>query len=101
LSDNSGITPQARNRLPHSSAAASTSPQTDARLGRIVRVLMRFPTVVISGTKLAQEIGVTRSEVWRLVQQLRETEISMYTLKDTPIFSCVRVPTAEMLDRLG
>jgi chlorite dismutase len=36
-----------------------------------------------------------------LVQQLRETEISMYTLKDTPIFSCVRVPPAEMLDRLG
>jgi BirA family transcriptional regulator, biotin operon repressor / biotin---[acetyl-CoA-carboxylase] ligase len=44
---------------------------TDARLGRIVRVLMGFPTVVISGTKLAQEIGTTRSEVWRLVQQLR------------------------------
>jgi chlorite dismutase len=36
-----------------------------------------------------------------LVQQLRETEISMYTLKDFPIFSCVRVPPAEMLDRLG
>ncbi len=36
-----------------------------------------------------------------LVQQLRETEISLYTLKDTPIFSCVRVPAAEMLDRLG
>jgi BirA family biotin operon repressor/biotin-[acetyl-CoA-carboxylase] ligase len=32
---------------------------------------MNFPTVVISGTKLAQEIGATRSEVWRLVQQLR------------------------------
>jgi chlorite dismutase len=36
-----------------------------------------------------------------LVQQLRETEISMYTLKDFPIFSCVRVPPEEMLDRLG
>ncbi|HMG01911.1 MAG TPA: chlorite dismutase family protein [Edaphobacter sp.] len=36
-----------------------------------------------------------------LVQQLRETEASMYTLKDTPIFSCVRVSPAEMLDRLG
>ena len=36
-----------------------------------------------------------------LVQQLRETEISMYTLKDWPIFSCVRVPAEEMLDRLG
>ena len=36
-----------------------------------------------------------------LVQQLRETEISMYTLQDTPIFSCVRVPAMEMLNRLG
>ncbi len=36
-----------------------------------------------------------------LVQQLRETEISMYTLKDFPIFSCVRLTPAEMLDRLG
>ena len=36
-----------------------------------------------------------------LVQQLRETEASMYTLKDTPIFSCVRLSPAEMLNRLG
>ena len=32
---------------------------------------MNYSTTVISGTKLAQEIGSTRSEVWRLVQQLR------------------------------
>jgi chlorite dismutase len=36
-----------------------------------------------------------------LVQQLRETEISIYTLKDYPIFSCVRLKPMEMLDRLG
>lgn len=36
-----------------------------------------------------------------LVQQLRETEISMYTLKDTPIFTCIRMTPEEMLDRLG
>ena len=36
-----------------------------------------------------------------LVQQLRETEISLYTLQDTPIFSCVRLPAEEMLERLG
>lgn len=68
MTDNSRINPKARNREATASAAP---PQTDVRLGRIVRVLMRFPTVVISGTKLAQEIGTTRSEVWRLVQQLR------------------------------
>jgi BirA family biotin operon repressor/biotin-[acetyl-CoA-carboxylase] ligase len=32
---------------------------------------MSFPTVVISGTKLGEEIGTNRAEVWRLVQQLR------------------------------
>jgi BirA family biotin operon repressor/biotin-[acetyl-CoA-carboxylase] ligase len=46
-------------------------PPTDARLSRIVRLLMDHATVVVSGTKIAQEIGTTRSEVWRLVQQLR------------------------------
>ena len=36
-----------------------------------------------------------------LVQQLRETEISLYTLKDYPIFSCIRLRPHEMLERLG
>lgn len=41
------------------------------RLGRIVRLLMGHATVVASGTKIAEEIGTSRSEVWRLIQQLR------------------------------
>jgi BirA family transcriptional regulator, biotin operon repressor / biotin---[acetyl-CoA-carboxylase] ligase len=44
---------------------------TDLRLGRIVRLLMEHATVVVSGTKIAQEISSSRSEVWRLIQQLR------------------------------
>jgi BirA family transcriptional regulator, biotin operon repressor / biotin---[acetyl-CoA-carboxylase] ligase len=32
---------------------------------------MEYATVVVSGTKIAQEIGSNRSEVWRLIQQLR------------------------------
>jgi chlorite dismutase len=36
-----------------------------------------------------------------LVQRLRETESSAYTLKDTPMFTCIRMTPAEMLDRLG
>jgi BirA family transcriptional regulator, biotin operon repressor / biotin---[acetyl-CoA-carboxylase] ligase len=44
---------------------------TDVRLGRIVRLLMEHATVVVSGTKIAQEIASNRSEVWRLIQQLR------------------------------
>jgi BirA family biotin operon repressor/biotin-[acetyl-CoA-carboxylase] ligase len=36
-----------------------------------VRLLTEHATVVVSGTKIAQEISSTRSEVWRLIQQLR------------------------------
>jgi BirA family transcriptional regulator, biotin operon repressor / biotin---[acetyl-CoA-carboxylase] ligase len=36
-----------------------------------VQLLMDHPTVVMSGTKLAEEIASHRSEVWRLIQQLR------------------------------
>jgi len=36
-----------------------------------------------------------------LVEQLRGTEISAYTLKDYPIFTCVRMTAHEMLDRVG
>jgi BirA family transcriptional regulator, biotin operon repressor / biotin---[acetyl-CoA-carboxylase] ligase len=51
--------------------AAHRPQPTDLRLGRIVRLLMEHATVVVSGTKIAQEISSNRSEVWRLIQQLR------------------------------
>jgi BirA family transcriptional regulator, biotin operon repressor / biotin---[acetyl-CoA-carboxylase] ligase len=51
---------------------AAHQPQpTDLRLGRIVRLMMEHATVVVSGTKIAEEISSNRSEVWRLIQQLR------------------------------
>jgi len=74
--DNRGITLPSRRRAV-SEKSVTASPPTDVRLGRIVRVLMHFPTVVISGTKLAEEIGSTRSEVWRLVQQLRTLGVAI------------------------
>lgn len=64
---------------------------SDARLGRIIRLLMEHATVILSGTKLAQEISSTRSEVWRLVQQLRSLGVDVaghpstgYQLKSVP-----------------
>jgi BirA family biotin operon repressor/biotin-[acetyl-CoA-carboxylase] ligase len=50
---------------------------TDVRLGRIIRLLMQHATVVVSGTKIAQEISTTRSEVWRLIQQLRSLGVDV------------------------
>jgi len=72
--------------------ASSPSPQpTDLRLGRIVRLLMEHATVVVSGTKIAQEISSNRSEVWRLIQQLRGLGVDVaghpatgYRLKSVP-----------------
>jgi len=36
-----------------------------------------------------------------LVMELRESESSMYTLRDTPIFTCIAMPLAEVLETLG
>jgi BirA family biotin operon repressor/biotin-[acetyl-CoA-carboxylase] ligase len=74
LPDNAAI----HSRAPIRKGRQKAQPlETDVRLGGIVRVLTSYPTLVISGTKLAQEIGTTRSEVWRLVQQLRKLGVEI------------------------
>jgi BirA family transcriptional regulator, biotin operon repressor / biotin---[acetyl-CoA-carboxylase] ligase len=72
-------------------AGEAANESTDVRLGRIVRLLMEHATVVMSGTKIAQEISSNRSEVWRLVQQLRGLGVDVaghpatgYQLKSMP-----------------
>ena len=65
--------------------------RTDSRIGRIVRLLTDHAMMVISGTKLAEEIGASRSAVWRFVQQLRGMGVEIaghpatgYQLKSVP-----------------
>lgn len=41
------------------------------------------------------------SDFLDLVQDLRETEASLFTVRDTPLYTCVRVSLAESLDALG
>ena len=65
-----------RRKTPLSSGPA-ISQATDERLGRIVRLLSNHATVTVSGTKIADEIGTSRSEVWRLVQQLRHLGVDI------------------------
>jgi BirA family biotin operon repressor/biotin-[acetyl-CoA-carboxylase] ligase len=50
---------------------------TDSRLGSIVRLLSDNATIVISGTRIAEELGTSRSEVWRAVQQLRDLGVQI------------------------
>lgn len=64
-------------RAAHSAGDGIATSQTDARLSRVVRLLNDYATVVVSGTKIADEIGTTRSEVWRLVQQLRALGVAI------------------------
>jgi len=42
-----------------------------------VRLLRDNATVVISGTRVAEELGTSRSEVWRAVQHLRELGVQI------------------------
>jgi BirA family transcriptional regulator, biotin operon repressor / biotin---[acetyl-CoA-carboxylase] ligase len=70
---NSGI----RKSAPTRRHQPTTSPLTDARLGQIVRLLTDHATVVVSGTKIAAELGTARSEVWRLIRQLRTMGVAI------------------------
>ena len=70
---------------------APASQPTDLRLGHIVKLLMEHATVVVSGTKIAEEILSHRSEVWRLIQQLRSMGVDVaghpatgYQLRSVP-----------------
>jgi BirA family biotin operon repressor/biotin-[acetyl-CoA-carboxylase] ligase len=60
-----------------STGASEFSASADARLGLLVRLLEDHPMLVMSGTKLAKELGTNRSDVWRLVQQLRELGVEI------------------------
>jgi len=44
---------------------------TDRRIDALLTLLAENATIVISGAKIAKEIGVTRQQVWRWVEKLR------------------------------
>ena len=45
---------------------------TDRRIDALLTLLAENSTIVISGAKIAKEIGVTRQQVWRWIQKMRE-----------------------------
>jgi BirA family biotin operon repressor/biotin-[acetyl-CoA-carboxylase] ligase len=99
--DNSNISAQGTTRSSSADSAAPTrSARTDDRLGHIIRVLSSNATIVISGTKLAQEIGTTRSEIWRLVQQLRSLGLDIAGHPATG-YQLVKVPDLPVPDVLA
>jgi chlorite dismutase len=75
-----------------------------------IRVGRKYPAVKLNTTYSFglddQEFVVAfetdePSDFLDLVQELRETEASLYTLRDTPLYSCIRMGLAEALDALG
>jgi BirA family biotin operon repressor/biotin-[acetyl-CoA-carboxylase] ligase len=52
--------------------ASSLPGTTDRRLAALLTLLSENATIVISGARIAREIGVSRSTVWRWVERLRE-----------------------------
>jgi len=50
---------------------------TDRRVAGLLRLLAENATIVISGARIAREIGVSRSTVWRSVERLRELGVKV------------------------
>lgn len=96
LAHNGGIPPRKKIRR----GPGRAQRPADARLYRLIRVLSDNATVVVSGTKMAQELGVSHSATWRMVQQLRSHGVEIeghpttgYVLKEVP-----DLPLPEILD---
>src|SRR5213594_764984 len=75
-----------------------------------VRVGRKYPTIRLNTTSSYglddQEFvvafeGDKPAEFLDLVMELRESEASAYTLRDTPTFTCVQMALWELLDTLG
>ncbi|MFQ5723889.1 MAG: biotin--[acetyl-CoA-carboxylase] ligase, partial [Terriglobia bacterium] len=72
------------NKRRSSSAAAATQHParpapgaTDRRIDRLLGLLADHPMVVVSGAKIARQIGVSRSAVWRWVETLRRLGVKI------------------------
>ncbi len=75
-----------------------------------IRVGLTYPSVTLNTTYSYglddQEFVVAFetddiADFLDLVQQLRETEASQYTLRDTPMFTCVAQPIEDILEAIG
>ena len=59
---------------------------TDRRLAALLTLLSENATIVISGARIAREIGVSRSTVWRWVEQLRNLGVCVKGQRRTGYF---------------
>jgi chlorite dismutase/nitrite reductase/ring-hydroxylating ferredoxin subunit len=85
-------------------------PERQRMMDEHVRVGRKYPTIRLNTTYSYglddQEFivafeGDNPAEFLDLVMELRESEASSYTLRDTPTFTCVQMSLWDMLDTLG
>lgn len=72
-------------------ASTSLPGTTDRRLASLVTLFANNATIAISGARIAREIGVSRSTVWRWVERLREVGVRVKGKPNTGYF-LERVP---------
>ena len=80
-------------------APTSLPGTTDRRLASLLTLFADNATIAISGSRIAKEIGVSRSTVWRWVERLREVGVRVKGKPNTGYF-LERVPdilTPDML----
>lgn len=79
-------------------------------MGEHIRAGLKYPNVTLNTTYSFgiddQEFVVAFesdnvADFLDLVQELRETEASSYTLRDTPMFTCVAQPLEDILEAIG
>jgi BirA family transcriptional regulator, biotin operon repressor / biotin---[acetyl-CoA-carboxylase] ligase len=72
-------------------ASTSLPGTTDKRLAGLLTLFANNATIAISGARIAREIGVSRSTVWRWIEQLREVGVRVKGRPHTGYF-LERVP---------
>jgi BirA family transcriptional regulator, biotin operon repressor / biotin---[acetyl-CoA-carboxylase] ligase len=71
LREYASMLPMATPRTSSPKRTPSLPGTTDRRIDALLTLLVENSTIVISGAKIAKEIGETRQQVWRWVQKLR------------------------------
>ena len=61
--------------MPKRSPARNVPGATDRRIDKLLGLLVDNATVVVSGAKIARQVGVSRSAVWRWVGTLRGLDV--------------------------
>jgi BirA family biotin operon repressor/biotin-[acetyl-CoA-carboxylase] ligase len=69
--------------MPHTPTLPGT---TDRRLAALLTLLSENATIVISGARIARETGMSRSTVWRWVEELRKLGVQVKGQRSTGYF---------------